>query len=133
MASCLSFRVFHGATLSFLHRTHTHIFQCCFPCPAHACQLSFNLCLPELCTPSAPHIPRGQYPAPSAISSLEDQTVVAKQSTQGTTVANCLTEYHAWYFSVWRTQRACEDESWGLRRWLSGQCLLLKHKTTFGL
>lgn len=43
----------------------------------------------------------------SALSSGEDQTVVAKQSIQGTTVANCLTQDHAWYFSV------CMDYEWG--------------------
>ena len=53
-------------------------------------------CLPAACTPSAPRIPPGQDSAPRALSSLEDQTVVAKQSIQGTTVANCLTQANSW-------------------------------------
>ena len=64
-------------------------------------------CLPAACTPSAPRIPLGQDSAPRALSSLEDWTVVAKQSIQGTTVANCLTQANSWYFSV------CLDYQWG--------------------
>lgn len=79
---------------------HTHVFQCSALLPAHICQPSLISCLPARCTPSAPHIPLGQYPAPRALSSLEDQTVVANQSIQGTTVANCLTHANSQYFSV---------------------------------
>ena len=85
---------------------HTHVFQCCPLLPAHACQPSLISCLPAPCTPSAPHIPPSQYSAPRALSSLEDQTVVAKQSIQGTTVANCLTQANSRYFSV------CLDYQW---------------------
>lgn len=70
-------------------------------------------CLPAPCTPSAPHIPPSQYSAPRALSSLEDQTVVAKQSIQGTTVANCLTQANSCYFAV------CLDYQWRKQRFLS--------------
>lgn len=86
---------------------HVHVFQCCLSFQPTLASPSLISCLPAPCTPSAPHIPPGQYTAPRALSSLEDQTVVAKQSIQGTTVANCLTQANSWYFSV------CLDYPWG--------------------
>lgn len=98
---CFVLQIFQScvAQLSPRHRTHA----CLSVLPFFQSMLAsppLISCLPAPCTPSAPHIPLGQDSALRALSSLEDRAVVAKQSIQGTTVANCLTQANSWYFSV---------------------------------